>query len=90
MEISIRDKVLTFVDIIMRVPPLFIIDELLKISLGISVNDDYMSKLNIGYPISSIAIDYDDFLMKELFFTDIPYKYYLIISCKIVCCCLGE
>lgn len=34
---SIRTKVLGLVDVIMRVPPLFIIDEILKLSMGLPV-----------------------------------------------------
>lgn len=33
---SVRTKVLGFVDVLMRVPPLFLIDEILKISLSFS------------------------------------------------------
>lgn len=39
---SVRTKVLGMVDVIMRVPPLFVIDEILKISMGLttaSLND---------------------------------------------------
>lgn len=32
---SVRTKILGMVDVIMRVPPLFVIDEILKISMGI-------------------------------------------------------
>ena len=34
MEAIIQEKIIPFVDVIMRVPPLFIIDELLRIGLG--------------------------------------------------------
>lgn len=33
-----RTKVLGMVDVIMRVPPLFVIDEILKISMGLQTN----------------------------------------------------
>lgn len=32
---SVRTKILGMVDVLMRVPPLFVIDEILKISMGI-------------------------------------------------------
>lgn len=35
VKMSVRTKVLGLVDVLMRVPPLFIIDEILKISMGI-------------------------------------------------------
>lgn len=35
---SVRTKMLGFVDVILRVPPVFIIDEILKISMGLPFN----------------------------------------------------
>lgn len=35
---SVRAKMLGFVDVILRVPPIFIIDEILKISMGLPFN----------------------------------------------------
>lgn len=35
---SVRTKMLGFVDVILRVPPIFIIDEILKISMGLPFN----------------------------------------------------
>lgn len=37
---SFRSKVLCLVDVILRVPPLFIIDELFRISLGLAQTDE--------------------------------------------------
>lgn len=45
---SVRTKVLGLVDVIMRVPPLFIIDEILKISMGIPASNTNLGSTTIG------------------------------------------
>lgn len=53
---SFRTKILGLVDVIMRVPPLFIIDEILKISMGLQGTSFESSQDNLdidGMPISS-------------------------------------
>lgn len=49
---SFRTKVLVLVDVIMRVPPLFIIDEILKISMGLpgSTFESHGGKTVFGVP----------------------------------------
>lgn len=44
---SFRSKILSLVDVILRVPPLFIIDELFRISLGLSQSEESDSKESV-------------------------------------------
>ncbi|TGZ57183.1 TRC8-like protein [Temnothorax longispinosus] len=91
------ERILSFADIVMRVPPLFIIDELLRIGLGLP-NDNILLKNNeYGFKttnLSSIAssisaVTTDSFLMDHVDFTHLAYKTYLIIVFKFLCCCIG-
>ncbi|XP_011691954.1 PREDICTED: protein TRC8 homolog isoform X2 [Wasmannia auropunctata] len=77
METSIRERILSFADVVMRVPPLFIIDELLRIGLGLP-NDNIVLKITT-----------DSFLMEQFDWTHLVYKAYLIIMFKFLCCCVG-
>ncbi|XP_071569341.1 protein TRC8 homolog [Temnothorax nylanderi] len=95
METS--ERILSFADIVMRVPPLFIIDELLRIGLGLP-NDNIVLKNNeYGFKttnLSSIAssisaVTTDSFLIEQFDFTHLAYKTYLIIVFKFLCCCIG-
>lgn len=51
---SVRTKMLGFVDVILRVPPIFIIDEILKISMGLPFNTHNDSTLLDSSQISII------------------------------------
>ncbi|XP_011250761.1 protein TRC8 homolog [Camponotus floridanus] len=96
METSMRERILSFADVIMRVPPLFIIDELLRISLGLP-NDNIVLEstensfktINVGIVNSISAVTTDSFLMEQFDFTRFAYKTYLIIVFKFLSCCLG-
>jgi len=96
--LSIRERILNFADVVMRVPPLFIIDELLRIGLGLP-NDNIVLKnnefglkttnlSNIANSISTVTTD--SFLMEQFDLTHVAYKTYLIIVFKFLCCCIGE
>ncbi|XP_011058155.1 PREDICTED: protein TRC8 homolog isoform X2 [Acromyrmex echinatior] len=97
MDISIRERILSFADVVMRVPPLFIIDELLRIGLGLPNDDIVLESNEHGFKttnLSSIsssisAVTTDSFLMDQLDFTHLAYKAYLIIMFKFLCCCIG-
>lgn len=54
---SVRTKMLGFVDVILRVPPIFIIDEILKISMGLPFTTQNDSTLldNSQIPIIETA-----------------------------------
>lgn len=90
---------LSFADVIMRVPPLFIIDELLRIGLGLPGDNIVLNSSENGFKtanvpdtiVSSIsAVTTGSFLMEHLELTRLAYKTYLIIIFKFLCCCLGE
>ncbi|XP_077266650.1 TRC8 ring finger protein [Temnothorax americanus] len=92
------ERILSFADIVMRVPPLFIIDELLRIGLGLP-NDNIVLKNNeYGFKTTNLstsvassisAVATDSFLMERVDFTHLAYKTYLIIVFKFLCCCIG-
>jgi E3 ubiquitin-protein ligase RNF139 len=98
MEVSIWEKILNFADVVMRVPPLFIIDELLKIGLGLPndnialKNNEHVFKTsNLSNITNSIsAVTTDSFLMEQFDLTHLAYKTYLIIMFKFLCCCIGK
>lgn len=84
----------------MRVPPLFVIDELLRIGLGLP-SDNIVLEYNtengfktidepgtIASSISSVTMD--SFLMEQFDWNNFTYRTYLIIMFKFLCCCLGE
>lgn len=95
--LSIRERILSFADVVMRVPPLFIIDELLRIGLGLP-NDNIVLKNEFGLKttnLSNIAssistVTTDSFPMEQFDLTHVAYKTYLIIVFKFLCCCTGE
>ncbi|XP_029157154.1 protein TRC8 homolog [Nylanderia fulva] len=97
METSIRDRVLSFADVIMRVPPLFIIDELLRIGLGLPSDNIVLDSTENGFKTSNVgtivnsisAVTTDSFLVEQFDLTHFTYKTYLIIIFKFLSCCLG-
>lgn len=54
---SVRTKVLGLVDVIMRVPPLFIIDEILKISMGLPSTTTHNSILDSSSDLDLLTIN---------------------------------
>lgn len=58
VTMSVRTKMLGFVDVILRVPPIFIIDEILKMSMGLpfSTQNDSTILENGGVGNSQISI----------------------------------
>lgn len=49
MELGIRTKLLNFAIIIMRVPPLFVIDELLRTNMGMPEESIVLDSTEYGY-----------------------------------------
>ena len=96
MEVTMREWVMNFADVIMRVPPLFIIDELLRIRLGFSgkssdsdiIQQDF-SMMNISDSlVGSIAS-----ASSEPFFQHLSldtYQIFLMTTFKVIACCLGK
>lgn len=65
-------KVLRLVDVILRVPPLFIIDELFRTRLGLPQTDanstiDAIEELDLS--------NQDDFFRRKFIFTDVDYQF---------------
>lgn len=101
---SMRTKVLGMVDVIMRVPPLFVIDEILKISMGIpsstniidtvaGITPEGLGAMNTGSAASVVAdaINVTQHV-HDLDHTDIS-EFYKVLSwttLKIVTCLIGE
>lgn len=85
-----RTKILNVVDIILRVPPLFVIDELLKIGLGLPfINDDEIdiSETLIEQPIPSYGnANFTTLLSPEATF----YSMVIYTLLRFGFCCLGE
>lgn len=53
---SVRTKMLGFVDVILRVPPIFIIDEILKIGMGIPFSPHH-TVIDTSKSSSEILVD---------------------------------
>lgn len=92
-----RTMVLGMVDVIMRVPPLFVIDEILKISMGLpttniidvaaGISPDGLGSMNTG-SAASVVINATDHLQLD------PnaefYKVFSLTTLKILTCLIGE
>ncbi|XP_050483192.1 protein TRC8 homolog [Bombus huntii] len=94
MDTSIREKLHTFVDAIIRVPPLFIIDELLRIGLGLSNDSIVLHSSENGFKIAKVSDSIMGSIIPVSFidsfgFEYFAYKMHLIIALKFLCCCLG-
>ncbi|XP_003704738.1 TRC8 ring finger protein [Megachile rotundata] len=94
MDSTMRERFLTFADIIIRVPPLFIIDELLRIGFGLS-NDTVLDSTENGFKVSEVSDSINDSLISSSLminpfdFDHLSYKIYFIIALKYLCCCVG-
>lgn len=94
---SFRTKLLALVDVLLRVPPLFIMDELLRIGLGIHQGDSN------HYNSSSEVDDADAGITGEAVIPTISvysesesqyhaqfYKVFIVPSLKYLLSCLGK
>ncbi|XP_076241434.1 TRC8 ring finger protein [Calliopsis andreniformis] len=87
-----------FVNVMLRVPPLFLIDGLLKIGLGLPTEEVVLDSTDHGFKISKVAdttvnsvasIVSNSFLLEPFDFGHLTYKMYTMIILKFLCCCLG-
>lgn len=91
-----REKFLTFADVIIRVPPLFIIDELLKMGLGMPNDNVVLDSTESGFKISKVSdsvvdsVTPNSLMIDPFDFDHLVYKIYFIIVLKSLCCCLGK
>lgn len=65
-------KVLRLVDVILRVPPLFIIDELFRTRLGLTQTDSNSTLEDI---VDLDLINQDDFFRRKFLFADGDYQF---------------
>ncbi|PBC34923.1 hypothetical protein APICC_03153 [Apis cerana cerana] len=94
MDTSMREKLLTFADVMIRVPPLFIIDELLRIGLGLSNDNVVLYSTERGFKISRVSDSIVNSiiptsLLQPFDFEYFAYKMHFIMALKFLCCCLG-
>lgn len=88
---SIRSRVLVLVDVILRVPPLFIIDELLRIGLGLSHSDEADSKVLDNESPEESSVLFNQSVTSEFFDGDILGSKYLVIALvKVIFSLLGK
>lgn len=89
-----RDKLLTFADVIIRVPPLFIMDELLRIGLGLPDENVVLESTEHDFEISKVSNNIVDAMIPS-FLVPFDFEYFahkmdFIIILKFLCCCLGK
>ncbi|KAG5893529.1 hypothetical protein JTB14_006065 [Gonioctena quinquepunctata] len=85
---SFRGRVLGFVEVILRVPPLFVIDEILKIGLGIadlSVHD--LPNINENY--MKIANDFSNITTNSEPYDPLVYRFILVYIIRLLISTLG-
>lgn len=81
---SLRTRVLNLVDVLLRVPPLFVIDELLRIGLG--VQEQVESTTTIQNDNSTIS----DNIVENTAYDAQFYKFLIITCVKFILACLGK
>ncbi|XP_076630345.1 TRC8 ring finger protein [Colletes latitarsis] len=98
MENSTPKRFLGFINVIIRVPHLFVIDELLRIGFGLPTQSVVLDSTENGFKMSkNVASTVDTmasvtsnlFVMESFDFGHLAYKMYFMIVLKFVCCCLG-
>lgn len=84
---SLRSKALALVEVLLRVPPLFVVDEFLKISLGLPVSTGEESVLG-NITVDGVAVDLTD---PDVNYYDANfYNAFFFTIVKFLVCCLGE
>ncbi|XP_063992542.1 protein TRC8 homolog [Diachasmimorpha longicaudata] len=99
METIMRDRIMGFANVVMRVPPLFIIDELLRISLGVPEenvivlsNETVVDNLKVSSVQNTIVgslVSAEPFFMKQFNIDDYLYQTNVITPMKFFACCSG-
>lgn len=97
MEGNIQNKLLRYGDVLMRVPLLFVIDELLRVGLGtaeesIALNATESGKGTVVRDVgldSFSSVGQEPFLMQGLNLDSYFYENYLVTALKFVACCYG-
>ncbi|CAH0597802.1 unnamed protein product [Chrysodeixis includens] len=82
---SLRSKALALVEVLLRVPPLFVVDEFLKISLGLPVSSGEEVAV-----LSNVTVDHVDFADADVNYYDANfYNAFFFTLLKFLVCCLG-
>ncbi|XP_050357478.1 protein TRC8 homolog [Nymphalis io] len=82
---SLRSKALVLVEVLLRVPPLFVVDEFLKISLGLPVSTSEEVSL-----LSTVTGDHVDISDSDTNYYDANfYNAFALTLLKFFVCCLG-
>ncbi|KAM3957997.1 TRC8 ring finger protein [Aphomia sociella] len=82
---SLRSKALALVEVLLRVPPLFVVDEFLKISLGLPVSSG--EEVSV---LSNVTVDHVDIFDTDANYYDANFYNALIFTLlKFLICCLG-
>ncbi|CAB3260919.1 unnamed protein product [Arctia plantaginis] len=82
---SLRSKALALVEVLLRVPPLFVVDEFLKISLGLPVSSGEEVAI-----LSNITVDHVDITDSEANYYDANfYNAFFFTLLKFFVCCIG-
>ncbi|CAG4970801.1 unnamed protein product [Colias eurytheme] len=82
---SLRSKALALVEVLLRVPPLFVVDEFLKISLGLPVSSG--EEVSV---LSNVTDDHVDITDAEANYYDANfYNAFFFTFLKFLVCCLG-
>lgn len=84
---SLRSKALALVEVLLRVPPLFVVDEFLKISLGLPVSSGEETVLaNITMDAGAVDLTDPDVNYYDANF----YNAFFFTIVKFFVCCLGK
>lgn len=96
----LKEKMMSFANVVMRVPLLFIIDELLRISLGMPVNtvvlNETQNSLNSGDGVKNLfvesfaSVSSEPYLFQQFNINSYIYQTYVLAIFKIFICCFGK
>lgn len=80
---SLRSKALALVEVLLRVPPLFVVDEFLKVSLGLPVSNGEEVAV-----LSNVTDDHVDVSDSNYYDANF-YNAFFFTLLKFLICCLG-
>lgn len=87
---SFRTKILSFVEVMLRVPPLFLIDEILKVGIGLTDFQEHdlteFEQANQIIHHTAHSTNYSSFIGYDPMF----YKYLLLSITRLTLSTLGE
>lgn len=94
MESPIRERFLNSADVIMRIPQLFIMDELLRIGLGLSSEPVVLVSTDSGFQIANTSDNpfssMTSYTLESLFVAGFVFVHlHLMTILKFICCCIG-